>query len=484
MKMKFDIPNGYEFVCGIETHVELKTNTKLFCACENSSARGKGPNTRCCPVCLGMSGALPSLNKKVVEFAVKAAIALGCKINQRSRMARKNYFYPDLTKGYQITQGDRPIAEHGKCELSNGRYVNIKRIHIEEDAGKIIYAGDKMLIDYNRSGVPLLEIVSEPELKSLADVQEYLEMLRLMMIYADVSECRLQDGQMRFDVNVSVHRKGESDLGSKIEIKNINSIHFVLQAIKYESERQSKILQTGEVIAPETRSFDEKTGKTKLMRKKENESDYRYFSDPDVPYIVVDDYAVECLRASVAKMPQEKFKIFTKQYGINSQQAKTILRHKEMCDIFESAERYTEKHKSILVKLIINHVWPAMKESNRAETLHNEVLYRFLGKISDLLGEGKITNHDAKVYLADAVDGEFCDLTEIAGKSVKLDKIKLICDRVLKENPNIVQDVRAGKSKAIDYLVGQTMRKISFRVNPMEIKEYIQGKFSKEKYIF
>lgn len=479
MKMKFDIPVGYEFVCGIETHVELKTNTKLFCSCENLSTRGKGPNTRCCPVCLGMSGTLPSLNKKAVEFAIIAGIALGCKINQRSRMARKNYFYPDLTKGYQITQGDKPIAEHGRCELSDGRYVNIKRIHIEEDAGKIVYTGNKVLIDYNRSGVPLLEIVSEPELKSLADVQEYLETLRLMMIYAGVSECRLQDGQMRFDVNVSVRRKGDSDLGSKIEIKNINSIHFVLQAIRSEGERQAKILQSGKIIAPETRSFDEKTGKTKLMRKKERESDYRYFSDPDVPYIVVDDYTVECLKENAPKMPQEKFRIFTVQYGVNSQQAKTIIRYKEMCDIFEGAVRYTEKHKRVLAKLVVNYVWPAIKENGLAETLFNEVLYRFLGKMADLLGEGRITSHDAKVYLTDAVDGEFCDLTELVSTSVKLDRIKPVCDRVLSEHPNIVQDVKSGKSRAIDYLVGQTMRKINSRVNPVEIKKYIKDELSK-----
>lgn len=480
MNMKFDMPDGYEFVCGLETHVELKTNTKLFCSCENSSDRGKGPNTRCCPVCLGMSGALPSLNKKVVEYAIRAGIALGCEINKRSRMARKNYFYPDLTKGYQITQGGKPIAEHGRCELSGGRHVNIKRIHIEEDAGKIIYAKDKMLIDYNRSGVPLLEIVSEPELTSIEVVQEYLEILRLMMIYAGVSDCRLQDGQMRFDVNVSVRHKGDSDLGSKVEIKNINSIHFVLQAIQYECERQAKILQEGKVIAPETRSFDERTGKTRLMRKKESDSDYRYFSDPDVPYIVVDDYAVKYMKENAAQMPQEKFRIFTEQYNISSQQAKTILRHKEMCDIFEGAARYTEDHKRVLAKLIVNNVRPAMKEDDLSETLQNEVLYRFLGQLSDLLGEGKVTNHDAKVYLADAVDGEFCDLTEIARESVKLDRIKPICDRVLRENQNIVQDVRAGKSKAIDYLVGQTMRKITIRVNPVEIKKYIQEELSKD----
>lgn len=479
MKMNFDIPCGYEFVCGIETHVEMKTNTKLFCSCENLSVKGKGPNTRCCPVCLGMSGTLPSLNKKAVEFAIIAGIALDCKINQRSRMARKNYFYPDLTKGYQITQGAKPIAEHGRCELSDGRYVNIKRIHIEEDAGKIIYAKDKMLIDYNRSGVPLLEIVSEPELKSLADVKEYLEMLRLMMIYAGVSDCRLQDGQMRFDVNVSVRRKGDSNFGSKIEIKNINSIHFVLQAIRSESERQARILQAGKMIVSETRSFDEKTGKTKLMRKKENQSDYRYFSDPDVPYIVVDDYTVECLKGKISKMPQEKYRIFTVQYGVNRQQAKTILRYKKMCDIFEGAVRYTEKHKSVLAKLIVNYVWPAIKENVLVETLFNEVLYRFLGKIADLLGEGRITSHDAKVYLIDAVDGEFCDLTDLISDSVKTDRIKSVCDRVLNEYPNIVQDVRAGKSRAIDYLVGQTMHKINSRVNPVQIKKYIKDKLSK-----
>ncbi len=271
----------YEMIAGLETHAELSTETKIFCSC--STAFGGEPNTHCCPVCMGMPGVLPSLNRKVVEFAVLAGLATNCKVNLYSRMDRKNYCYPDLPKAYQITQFDFPICEHGWIQLQNGRKIRIRRIHIEEDAGKLLREGNTIHIDYNRCGVPLIEIVTEPDIRSPEEAREYVEELQKMLRYLGISDCRMQEGSLRCDVNLSMRRKGESALGQRTEIKNMNSLSNMVKAMEYEAERQKCLLEKGIPVRRETLRFDVSSGRTELMRGKEDLDDYRYFPEPDVP---------------------------------------------------------------------------------------------------------------------------------------------------------------------------------------------------------
>ena len=283
----------FKMTSGFETHVELKTNTKIFCSCSNEF--GAEPNTRCCPVCIGLPGAMPRLNKKVVEFAVRAGLALNCKISNLSYMDRKNYSYPDLPKAYQISQFDAPLCYDGFVELDSGKKIGITRIHIEEDAGKLIHKDDEILIDYNRAGVPLIEIVSEPHIESVEEAKEFVEKLRLIMRYTEVSDCKMQEGSMRCDVNVSVSKN--NDLGTRTEIKNMNSIANIAKAMEYEVKRQIEVLENGGKITQETLGFDEKTGTTYSMRTKEDADDYRFFREPDLLPLHISDEDIEKFRA-------------------------------------------------------------------------------------------------------------------------------------------------------------------------------------------
>ena len=304
----------YELVAGFETHVELSTDTKIFCSC--TTKFGGEPNTHCCPICIGLPGTLPKLNKKVVEYAIRAGLATNCEIAEISKMDRKNYCYPDLPKAYQISQYDMPLCNHGYIELSNGRKIRILRIHIEEDAGKLVHSRGSTMVDYNRGGVPLIEIVSEPDIRSVEEAKEYVEKLQLIMRYIGVSDCKMQEGSMRCDVNISVRPEGSEKLGTRTEIKNMNSINFIAKAMEYEFGRQVDLIESGEKVIQETLRYDDVTNTTSGMRGKEDANDYRYFRDPDLVTINVPRERVEEIKASLPELPFAKQKRYVEELGL------------------------------------------------------------------------------------------------------------------------------------------------------------------------
>lgn len=323
----------YDLVSGFETHVELATNTKIFCGC--STKFGALPNTHCCPVCTGQPGALPVLNKKVVEFAIRAGLATHCKINTTTHLDRKNYCYPDLPKAYQISQFDKPLCEHGYVELESGKKIRLTRIHIEEDAGKLVHERGFTYIDYNRGGVPLIEIVSEPDISSPEEAREYVEKLQLIMRYIGVSDCKMQEGSMRCDVNISLSPAGSGKLGTRTEIKNMNSVSFIEKAMAYEAARQAEILDAGGEVEQATMRYDEGTGETYVMRTKEDAQDYRYFPEPDLLTVKIPESKVEEIAASLPELPLEKFRRYTGELGISAQNARQLYKYKAVSDFFD-----------------------------------------------------------------------------------------------------------------------------------------------------
>lgn len=321
-------------VVGLETHVELSTKTKIFCSC--TTKFGGAPNTHCCPICTGQPGSLPRLNKKVVEYAIKAGLATHCEISCVSHMDRKNYVYPDLPKAYQISQFDEPICKNGYVELDGGKRIRILRIHIEEDAGKLVHEGGYTYIDYNRGGVPLIEIVTEPDISSPGEAKEYIEKLQLIMRFIGVSDCKMQEGSMRCDVNVSLRPVGSKTLGTRAEIKNMNSASFIVKALEYEYERQSDILDCGEEVTQDTLRYDEATGTTSLMRRKEDAQDYRYFPEPDIPPFTISDEQIDKIMRSMSELPDEKRERYL-SYGVSEKLVNDIYRYKKVTDYYDEA---------------------------------------------------------------------------------------------------------------------------------------------------
>ncbi|NLY44372.1 MAG: Asp-tRNA(Asn)/Glu-tRNA(Gln) amidotransferase subunit GatB, partial [Tissierella sp.] len=333
------MPKEYEIVMGLEVHVELKTKTKIFCGC--TTEFGGDPNSHCCPVCIGLPGALPVLNEEVVNFAIKAGLATNCEITRCGKQDRKHYFYPDLATSYQVSQDDLPICHNGHLDIEvkgAKKSIGITRIHIEEDAGKLIHReGVGTLVDYNRAGVPLIEIVSEPDLRSAEEVKAYLQKLRAIMQYIDVSDCKMNEGSFRCDVNLSVREKGAAEYGTRAEIKNLNSFQSIMRAIEYESSRQIKEINDGGVLIQETRGFDQTSGKTYSMREKEDAEDYRYLPDPDLMPIVIDDERIKALRNSLPELPDTRKSNYMKKYGLSSYDAEQLITSRDVANYFEDA---------------------------------------------------------------------------------------------------------------------------------------------------
>lgn len=458
----------YEIVLGLEVHVELATRSKLFCGC--STQFGALPNTQCCPVCTGMPGALPVLNEKAVEYAVKAGLALEAEIATYSVEDRKNYFYPDLPKAYQISQFDRPLCEHGTLVLANGREIGITRIHLEEDAGKLIHTDAETLCDFNRCGVPLIEIVSEPDLRSADEAVEYLRRLRAILMFAGVSDCRMQEGSFRCDVNLSVHRPGEP-FGVRTETKNLNSFQFVHKAIEWEAARQIALLQSGGTVEQETRRYDVPTGKTFRMRVKETADDYRFFPDPDLPPIRLTQEQIERWRTEIPELPVARSARYQTAYGIPAQDAELIVSERQTADYFEQAAQSGSP--VFVARLLVGEMFRL--RGAEGETFSIPAAY--LGRLAQLVADGKINSNTAK-----RVIGKLWANPEPPEEWIERENLWQINDerclretaeRAIASNPKAVAQYRKGKQNAIQALAGQCMGMTNGLANPVRLLEIL-----------
>ena len=450
---------NYEIVCGIETHVELATKTKIFCGC--TTEFGGEPNTHCCPVCTGQPGSLPILNQKVVEYAIKAGLALNCKINTKSHMDRKNYVYPDLPKAYQISQYDEPLCEKGYIELDSGKRIGITRIHIEEDAGKLVHENGYTYIDYNRGGVPLIEIVSEPDISSAEEAREYAEKLQLTMRYIGISDCKMQEGSMRCDVNLSLRKPGDSRFGVRTEIKNINSLSFIRKAVIAEAERQADILDAGGIIVQQTMRYDEGTNSITPMRDKENSDDYRYFPDPDILRFSIDDEKVEEIRKSLPELPFDKLKRYVNDLGLPEATARLIFKYRKVAEFFEGtlAEGASVKNTA---NLIVGTIFSNMDTEEEKELFDIRISADQFAALVKLADEKKINIGVAQSTLQKMLDSgksveEFIKPEDLVG--ISDEELESLCKEAIDANPKAVADVRSGKDKAINVLFGYIMKK-------------------------
>ena len=464
---------NYEMVIGLEVHVELKTATKIFCGC--STKFGAAPNTQCCPVCTGMPGSLPVLNGKVVEYAVKAGLATGCKIATYSKQDRKNYFYPDLPKAYQISQYDLPLCSEGHLDIeteSGKKRIGITRIHIEEDAGKLVHQeGKGTFIDCNRCGVPLIEIVSEPDMRSAEEAKAYLQKLRAIILYTGVSDCKMNEGSLRCDVNLSIRKKGSDKLGTRTEMKNLNSFQNVVKAIEYEYARQVSVLEEGGEVIQETRRFDMNTGKTSSMRSKENADDYRYFPDPDLVPIVVSSEFLEEIRKAIPVLPDQRKASYQEKYGLSSLAAETLVTRKDIADYFETAAGETE-YPLLAANLVSGEVARLCPEEQAVP-----VAPEHIAVLADLLGQGKINGGTCKKVIAQLFreDGDPVAIIEAQGLQQISDPqvLRPMAEEVLRQSQKVVQDYKGGNKNAFHALVGQMMKKTQGKGNPQVIGQVL-----------
>lgn len=462
---------NYDLVIGLETHVELATKSKIFCSCANKF--GSDPNTNCCPICIGLPGTLPKLNREVVNFAVKAALALNCEVNLVSKMDRKNYVYPDLSKAYQISQFYEPICKNGYIELSSGKRIRINHIHMEEDAGKLVHKGGCVHIDYNRGGVPLLEIVTEPDISSSEEAREYVEKLQMIMRYIGVSDCKMQEGSMRCDVNVSVKPSGTDKLGTRTEIKNMNSITFMTKAIDYERERHIDLLESGEKVIQQTRRYVEETNSTESMRSKEDAQDYRYFRDPDLIDIVLTEELVENIRKTLPKLPDERLKRYVDEFGINEKDAIQLVKYKNVSDYFEKASEGI-KNPKIVANFIIGQIFRTLETEAEKERFDILTTAGQMREMVMLIDSGKLTMNLAKKALTKMLESgdpvtSFVSESDMAG--IPREEIEKICEEAISSNANAVRDYLGGKEKAIKSILGCVMKKTRGRGDAQEIEK-------------
>lgn len=475
----------YEAVIGLEVHTELQTTTKIFCSCKTSF--GADPNTNVCPVCLGLPGVLPVLNKKVLEYAVRAGLALNCEISRFSKFDRKNYYYPDLPKNFQTSQFDLPICEHGYLDVEvegEKRRIRITRAHMEEDAGKLVHHGtsitdsDYSLVDYNRTGTPLLEIVSEPDMRSAKEAVAYMEKMRAILQYVGISDCRMEEGSLRCDANVSVRPVGQKELGTKTEIKNINSFKGVERAIEYEAMRQAELLEDGGKVVQETRTWDEKEGVTKSMRTKEEANDYRYFPEPDlVPFTVSDEY-IENIRKSLPELPDARKERYMKEFGLSSEDAVFMTNDKATADYFEAAVEAGADPKACVNWLMGE--FASQLSSDGIEIAKAPVSAENLAALLKLISKGTISGKIAKKVFATMwkEGGNPEEIVKAQGLVQISDTAELskLVDEVVGKNPKAVEDFKAGKKKAVGALVGQIMKATKGKANPRVINELLNKK--------
>src|SRR5918999_236587 len=476
----------YETTIGLEIHVELATASKMFCGCEVSF--GGEPNTRTCPVCLGLPGSLPVANAKAVEYTIRIGLALNCEIAEHCVFHRKNYFYPDMPKNYQISQYDMPLCFGGFVDIEGNR-VGITRVHLEEDTGKSIHIGgsgriadsDYSLEDFNRAGTPLVEIVSEPDIRSADEARKFVSELRLLLESLGVSDVRMEEGSMRVDANVSVRRVGESAHGTKIEVKNMNSIRSVGRALAFEEERQRRALEAGEMLLQETRHFDEKTGRTSSLRTKEYAFDYRYFPEPDLVPLEPPRAWIEELRASLPELPAERRDRFARDYGLGAADIKVLTGSKSTADWFESAARAYDGDAKKVVNWIIADLFGLLTEAG-IELSDSKVAPRQLAQLVRMIDSGVISGKQAKLVLGDmfASGDDPEDVVAARGLEQVSDEasIAAIVDEVIADQKEAADKVRAGNAGTIGFLVGQVMRRTNGQANPKLVNEVLRRKLT------
>ncbi len=473
----------FEPVICFEIHAELKTRSKLFCSCAVDP--DAAPNTHICPVCTAQPGTLPVLNKRAVEFTIMAGLAFNCRINRKAVFARKNYFYPDLPKGYQISQYEHPLCEDGYVEITgdDGRpyKVGIKRIHLEEDAGKLVHEREYSLVDFNRAGVPLIEIVSDHTknpIRSLREAREYLETVRQTLQYMGVSDCIMEKGQFRCDVNISLRKKGEKEFNERVEIKNMSSFRFILDALQYEIKRQSELLKAGKKIVQETRLFDEKKKVTIPMRTKEDAPDYRYFPEPDLVELDISPEFVSLIKKKIPELPAEKVKRFVEKYGIPRSDVLILTRQREIADYFERCAEYTSNYKRLSL-WVINELFRLLKSAGIG-IKECPVKPEAFSELINLLSDGQITEQIAKSILEEMFISGKSPSQIIKEKDIKViqekDVLEQMVEEVIAENQEIVEKIKSGKIEPVNFLVGQVMKKTRGQANAKLVREMILQK--------
>ncbi len=478
----------YEAVIGLEIHSELKTATKIFCGC--ATTFGAEQNTHTCPVCLGLPGVLPVINRKVVEFAIKAGLATNCTINQYSKFDRKNYYYPDLPKNWQTSQYDLPIAEHGWVDIdidNQKKRIRLTRIHMEEDAGKLVHSGTTIKdsatsnVDYNRTGVPLIEIVSEPDMRSAAEARAYMEKIKSILEYIDVSNCRMEEGNLRADINVSLRPVGSDKLGTRTEMKNINSFKALEDAINYEIERQADVLDDGGKIVQETRTWNPEKGITQSMRSKEDAHDYRYMPEPDLPPIITSAEEIEAFKKSLPELPDARRERLTKEYGLSDYDSGIITSSRAMAEYFDSVIA-----EGVDAKIAANWIMGDLSKNLNAENLTIEkspVDAKRLAQMILLIDKGTISGKIAKTVFVEMWKSPDSPEKIVKDKGLvqitDTSAIEGVVDEVIAKNPKAVEEYKAGKKKAIGALVGQIMKATKGKANPQMVNQMLAQKLEK-----
>jgi len=476
----------YEIVIGLEVHVHLYTESKVFCGC--STKFGQPPNASTCPVCLGLPGVLPVLNKKAFLYAIKTALSLDCKIQERIKFDRKNYYYPDLPKNYQISQYDRPLGYKGIIEIEHDgskKKIGITRVHLEEDAGKLIHDRGKgeSYVDLNRTGIPLLEIVSEPDIRSAEEASAYLQSLKAILQYLKVSDCNMEEGSLRCDANISIRPKGEKKLGVKVELKNMNSFKAVRDGLSYEAKRQSELMGKKEKIVQETRLWDENKGITMPMRTKEETHDYRYFPEPDLVPFSVSTQEIEKIKQSLPELPQAKKKRFITEYSLSAYDADVLTREVEVSDFFEDTLKIVKSPKEIANWLLGDIA--SMINEKKISIEKSPIKPEYLAELVSLIKSEEITGKIAKEVLSLVFETGISPEEIVRQKGLKQIKdtgeLDSIIEEVLKENNKSVGDYKNGKKAAMTYLVGQVMKKTKGKANPKKVNEILKNKLEGAK---
>lgn len=478
--------NKYETIIGLEVHAQLDTDSKIFCSC--STEFGKEPNTNTCPVCLGLPGTLPVLNKKAVEYLVMTGLALNCEIASYSKFDRKNYFYPDLPKAYQISQYDLPVAENGyiEVEAEEGTHrIGITRIHLEEDAGKLIHEGsiDKSsgsLVDYNRTGVPLAEIVSEPDIRTPKQAKKYLNYLKKTLEYLKVSDCNMEEGSLRCDANISLRLRNEKEFGIKVELKNMNSFKAIEKALAYEQKRQREMLENNEEIVQETRTWDENKNKTISMRGKEEANDYRYFPEPDLVPLEIDEDWEKEIEQRLPELPSIRKKRFIKEYELPEYDAEVLTDSRELADLFEECVNQYEDPKEVS-NWIMGEFLRLVNEE-KIEIEESKITGNLLAEMLKMMDQGVISSKIAKTVFEEMFHTGKDPGDIVKEKGLKQisdeDKLEKLVDEIIKNNPDVIEDIRNGKDKAVGYLVGQVMKETKGKANPQMVNKMFKEKIN------